>query len=60
MHAKDSMLDKADSAHEIKGAGKERLGRTTNGPNLEAEGSDEKTDGKVQNKIGGIEKVFNQ
>ena len=45
-------------AHELKGAVKEKAGQVTNNPNLEAEGTDEKVAGKVQKKIGQIEKVF--
>lgn len=39
-------------AHEIKGAAKEKLGRATNNPNMEAEGQDEKVAGNLQNKVG--------
>jgi uncharacterized protein YjbJ (UPF0337 family) len=48
----------AGKVHETKGKLKEKLGRRTNDPNLEMEGSDEKTAGKVQRKIGQIERVF--
>jgi len=44
--------------HEVKGDVKEKVGQVTNNPNLEAEGQDEKLTGKVQKKIGQIEKVF--
>lgn len=44
--------------HEIKGDIKQKAGRATTNPNLEAEGQDEKFAGKVQKKIGQIEKVF--
>ena len=44
--------------HELKGKAKEKLGQVTNNPNLEAEGQDEKVAGKVQKKIGDVEKVF--
>ena len=44
--------------HEVKGQVKERVGRATNNPDLEAEGQDEKIGGKVQNKIGQVEKVL--
>ena len=43
--------------HEVKGSAKERMGRATNNPRMEIEGNDEKTTGKVQKKIGQIEKV---
>jgi uncharacterized protein YjbJ (UPF0337 family) len=56
---KDSTKDKAQGKiHELKGAAKEKIGRATNDPNLEAEGSDEKLGGKIQKKVGDIEKVF--
>jgi uncharacterized protein YjbJ (UPF0337 family) len=56
---KDSTKDKVEGkAHEVKGAVKERVGRTTNNPDLESEGQAEKIGGKVQKKVGDIEKVF--
>lgn len=44
--------------HEVKGGTKEKAGQLTNDPNLEAEGQAEKVTGKVQKKIGQIEKIF--
>ena len=44
--------------HEVKGDVKEKLGRTTKNPNLEQEGAAEKVAGKVQKKIGQVEKVL--
>jgi uncharacterized protein YjbJ (UPF0337 family) len=44
--------------HEVKGKVKEKVGRATNNPDLEAEGQVEKIGGKVQRKIGQAEKVF--
>jgi uncharacterized protein YjbJ (UPF0337 family) len=44
--------------HEVKGKVKEKVGRATNNPDLEAEGQDEKIGGIVQKKIGQVEKVF--
>jgi uncharacterized protein YjbJ (UPF0337 family) len=44
--------------HEVKGGIKEKAGRALNNPNLEAEGQDEKIAGKVQKKVGQVEKVF--
>ena len=44
--------------HEIKGAAKETAGRITNDPDLEDEGTVEKTLGKVQKKVGQLGKVF--
>jgi uncharacterized protein YjbJ (UPF0337 family) len=56
---KDSTKDKVDGAvHEMKGKVKEKVGRATNNPNLEEEGADEKVSGKIQKKVGDIEKVF--
>jgi uncharacterized protein YjbJ (UPF0337 family) len=44
--------------HEVKGKVKEKLGRATKNPRLEAEGTTEKLGGKVQKKIGEVEKLF--
>jgi uncharacterized protein YjbJ (UPF0337 family) len=56
---KDSTKDKvAGKAHEVKGAVKEKVGKATNNPDLESEGQAEKIGGKVQKKVGDIEKVF--
>lgn len=56
---KDSTKDKVEGAvHELKGSAKEKVGRATKNPNLEAEGSDEKLGGKIQKKVGDVEKVF--
>ena len=56
---KDSTKDKVEGAvHDAKGAIKEKIGRATNNPNLEAEGQDEKVGGKIQKKVGDIKKVF--
>jgi uncharacterized protein YjbJ (UPF0337 family) len=44
--------------HEVKGTVKEKAGKVTNNPNLEAKGQAEKLAGKVQNKVGQIEKVL--
>ena len=46
--------------HELKGKAKEAVGRLTNDPDLEAEGTVEKTRGKTQKKVGQIEKVLGQ
>ena len=45
-------------AHEVKGTIKEKVGHVTNNPDLEADGQDEKVAGKVQKKIGQVEKVL--
>jgi uncharacterized protein YjbJ (UPF0337 family) len=56
---KSSTKDQAKGkAREIKGTVKEKVGRMTNNPNLEAEGQDEKLAGTVQKKIGQVKKVF--
>jgi uncharacterized protein YjbJ (UPF0337 family) len=44
--------------HEVKGAIKEKVGQLTNDPDLEGEGIGEKIAGKIQKKIGQLEKVF--
>jgi uncharacterized protein YjbJ (UPF0337 family) len=52
---KDQMQGKL---HELKGKAKEKVGNATNNPNLTAEGVDEKMGGKIQKKVGQIEKVL--
>ena len=55
----ESVKDKAQGAvHEVKGKIKEKIGRATNNPDLEGEGTGEKVGGKVQKKVGDVEKVF--
>ncbi len=55
----DSIKDKAEgTAHEVKGAVKQAVGHALDKPDLEAEGATEKVGGKVQNKLGDVEKVF--
>ena len=49
---------KPSTQDEVKGKIKEKVGKATNNPNLENEGANEKTAGKVQKKIGQIEKVL--
>jgi uncharacterized protein YjbJ (UPF0337 family) len=44
--------------HEMKGKAKEKAGQVTNNPKLAAEGQNEKLAGKVQKKVGQIEKVL--
>jgi len=44
--------------HEVKGKIKKVAGRAVNNPNVEAEGNAETLSGKVQKKVGQIEKVF--
>ncbi len=56
---KNSTKDQAaGKVHEVKGAVKEKVGRATNDPVLENEGTDEKVGGKIQKKIGQVEKVL--
>ena len=56
---KQSTKDKAKGKfHEVKGKVKEKVGRATKNPDLEAEGQVEKIGGKVQKKIGQVEKVL--
>ena len=58
---KQSTEDKAKGTfHEVKGKVKEKVGRATNNPDLEAEGQVEKIGGKVQKKIGQVKKVFGE
>ena len=55
---KDSTKDKIEgTTHELKGAVKEKIGHATNNPKLQKEGTDEKIGGKIQKKVGDIEKV---
>jgi uncharacterized protein YjbJ (UPF0337 family) len=44
--------------HEAKGAVKEKVGEVTKNPGLMNKGQDEKVGGKIQNKVGQIEKVL--
>jgi uncharacterized protein YjbJ (UPF0337 family) len=54
---KPSTKDKAKGTfHEVKGKVKEKVGRATNDPALEAEGQIEQTRGKIQKKIGQVKK----
>jgi uncharacterized protein YjbJ (UPF0337 family) len=46
--------------HEAKGAIKQKVGELTNNPQLHDEGADEKIGGKIQKKVGQVEKVFEQ
>ena len=56
---KPSTKDKAQGTfHEVKGKVKEKVGRATNNPDLEAEGQVEKIAGKVQKKIGQVKTVL--
>ena len=44
--------------HELKGRVKARAGQLARNPSLRAEGQVERVAGKIQNKVGQIEKVF--
>ena len=44
--------------HEVKGKVKETAGQVTNNPDLESEGQVENLGGKVQKKVGQVEKIF--
>ena len=58
---KDSTRDKVEgTAHELKGAVKEKVGKAVKNPDLEDKGTAEKVAGKIQKKAGDIEKVFEQ
>jgi uncharacterized protein YjbJ (UPF0337 family) len=48
----------AGKVHEIKGTIKEKVGDLTNDPDLEGEGIGEKIAGKVQKKVGQVEKAL--
>jgi uncharacterized protein YjbJ (UPF0337 family) len=55
---RQSTKDKAaGNVHEVKGKIKEKVGRLTNNPGLEGKGIGEKIAGKIQKKIGQLEKV---
>lgn len=48
----------AGKVHEVKGTIKEKVGELTNDSDLEGEGIGEKIAGKVQKKIGQVEKAL--
>ncbi len=48
----------AGKIHELKGQVKETAGKVGNDPDMTAEGQSEQLAGKIQKKIGQIEKVF--
>jgi uncharacterized protein YjbJ (UPF0337 family) len=48
----------AGRIHEVKGTIKEKVGQLTNDPDLEGEGIGEKIAGKVEKRIGQVEKVI--
>jgi len=56
---KDSTKDKVEgAAHEAKGKVKETVGHAISDHKMEAEGKREKHAGKVQKKVGDVEKVI--
>jgi uncharacterized protein YjbJ (UPF0337 family) len=56
---KSSTKDQAEGMfHQVKGSAKEIAGKLTDNPELEGEGIGEKIAGKVQEKVGQIEKVL--
>ena len=56
---KSSTKDQAGGVfHKVKGKLKEITGKLSGNPKLEAEGTDEKITGKVQEKIGQVKKVL--
>lgn len=56
---KPSTKDQVEgSLHQAKGAVKEQIGKVTGNPDLTAAGRSEQTAGKVQKKVGEIEKVL--
>ena len=56
---KPSTEDKAKGKfHEVKGKIKEKVGRATNNPTLEAKGKGERIGGKMKTKFGQIEKTI--
>jgi uncharacterized protein YjbJ (UPF0337 family) len=58
---KSSTKDKIKGAfNEAKGKVKEKTGKATGNPDLRDRGTVEKVGGKVQRKIGDVEKVFEQ
>jgi uncharacterized protein YjbJ (UPF0337 family) len=57
----DSTKDKVEGTlHDVKGTVKEKVGHLTNNPALEEEGTDQKVTGKIQKKVGDVEKVFEE
>ena len=56
---KNSTKDQAEGTfHELKGKIKEEAGKITDNPKLEGEGLGEKVAGKVQKKLGQVERVM--
>ena len=56
---KDSTKDKAaGTAKDLKGKAKEAVGKAVGNPNLRDEGRADQAEGKIQKKVGDVEKVF--
>jgi len=56
-----STRDQAEGKfHESKGTVKEKLGELIGNPDLQDKGANEKISGKVQKKVGEVEKVIGQ
>ena len=54
-----STQDRIDGhIHEVKGKIKEKVGRAIGDPDLETEGGAETLGGKIQKKLGQVERVF--
>ena len=59
VNMKSSTEDKIKGkATEAKGVVKEKIGRATNDPDVEASGTTDRIAGKVRDKVGDIKKVF--
>ena len=55
----ESTKDKAEGmAQAVKGTVKESIGKALDKPDLESEGTADKVSGKIQKKVGDVEKVF--
>ena len=55
---KESTTDQIEGkVHEVKGSVKEKIGKAMNDPDLESKGQDENVGGKIQKKVGQVEKV---
>ena len=58
---KESTKDKMEGTlHEAKGKVKEESGKAIGNPDLQDRGTGEKVAGKIQKKVGDVEKVFEQ
>ncbi len=55
----DSTTDKIKgTVHDVKGSIEEKVGQATNNPDLQDQGTAEKIGGKVQKKVGDVEKAL--